>query len=57
MNWGREGIKDPIFSRFYATVRESESKLMFNCLTKLKQVNDTAMAPPINSVAIGTPFP
>lgn len=45
MNWGREGIKDPIFSRFYATVRESESKLMFNCLTKLKQVNDTAMAP------------
>jgi len=45
MNWGREGIKDPIFSRFYATVREAESKLMFDCLTKLKQVNDTAMNP------------
>ena len=45
MNWGREGIKDPIFSRFYATVREAESKLMFDCLTKLKQVNDTGMNP------------
>lgn len=45
MNWGREGIKDPIFSRFYATVREAESKLMFECLTKLKQVNDTGMNP------------
>ncbi|AKJ38589.1 hypothetical protein MCM1_1549 [Methanosarcina barkeri CM1] len=45
MNWGRNGMKDPIFSRFYATVRESESKLMFNCLTKLKQVNDTGMNP------------
>jgi transposase-like protein len=45
MNWGKAGIKDPIFSRFYATVREAESKLMFNCLTKLKQVNDTAMNP------------
>lgn len=45
MNWGRNGMKDPIFSRFYATVREAESKLMFDCLSKLKQVNDTAMNP------------
>ncbi len=45
MNWGKTGQKDPIYSRFYATVRESESRLMFNCLTKLKKVNDTGMNP------------
>jgi len=45
MNWGKSGEKDPIYCRFYAAVRESESKLMFDCLTKLKKVNDTGMNP------------
>lgn len=45
MNWGRDGEKDPIYCRFYATVREAESQLMRDLLTKLKTVNDTAMSP------------
>jgi len=45
MNWGKSGEKDPIYCRFFAAVRESESKLMFDCLTKLKKVNDTGMNP------------
>lgn len=45
MNWGKSGEKEPIYCRFYALVRESESRLMHNCLTKLKKVNDTGMNP------------
>jgi hypothetical protein len=44
MNWGKAGEKDPIFSRFYALVRESESRLMFECLTKLRKSADTGNA-------------
>lgn len=41
MNWGKAGIKDPIYSRFYAAVREGESKLMYDCLIKLKKSAET----------------
>lgn len=34
--WGKAGDKDPIYCRFYALVRESESTLMKNCLQKIK---------------------
>lgn len=44
MNWGKAGKKDPIYSRFYAAVRESEGKLMYDCLTKLRKAADTGNA-------------
>jgi len=36
MNWGKTGDKDPIYCRFYALVRESESQLMKSCMQKIK---------------------
>jgi hypothetical protein len=44
MNWGKAGQKDPLYSRFYAAVRESEGKLMYDCLTKLRKAADTGNA-------------
>lgn len=44
MNWGKAGKKDPLYSRFYAAVRESEGKLMYDCLTKLRKAADTGNA-------------
>lgn len=41
MNWGKTGQKDPIYSRLYAAVRESESLLMQDCLLKLRKSAET----------------
>lgn len=41
MNWGRSGIKDPMYSKFYAAIKESEADLMKDCLQKIKISADT----------------
>jgi hypothetical protein len=40
LNWGKSGEKDLIYSRFLAEVRSAESRLMYDCLTKLRKAAD-----------------
>jgi hypothetical protein len=41
LQWGKTGQKDPIYTQLYSTVREAESKLMYNCLFKLRKSAET----------------
>lgn len=41
MTWGKTGAKDPIYTKLYSAVRESESKLMYDCLFKLRKSAET----------------
>ena len=44
MNWGKAGKKDPIYTRLYAEVQNAESKLMHDCLLKLRKSAETGNA-------------
>lgn len=41
LKWGKEANKDPIYSQFLAEVRSAESRLMHDCLLKLRKSAET----------------